>query len=305
MFPIICAGTHIWSERTAIVPGGSIQIETSLDPGLWPALVDPTQLELAILNLAINARDAMNVGGALLVSTRNATLGSPTRAEDPPAGDYVAVGVADTGTGMSDEIRAKVFEPFFTTKEVGKGSGLGLSQVLGFAKQSGGGVGIDSQLGNGTSVEIYLPRAQAQHGERVVVPAQTFEVAAQGGATILLVDDDNAVREITRVMLRELGYRVLDAGSGGAALDMLDREAQIDLIVVDFAMPGMNGADVARQALARRPGLPVLFVTGFADRSAMAGVSDARVISKPFVDDELARKVRLALAQGASTTLCA
>jgi signal transduction histidine kinase/ActR/RegA family two-component response regulator len=280
--------------------GGSIRIETRLDPRLWPALVDPTQLELAILNLAINARDAMDVGGALQVSTRNATLGSPTRAEDPSAGDYVAVGVADTGIGMSDEIRAKVFEPFFTTKGVGKGSGLGLSQVLGFAKQSGGGVGIDTHLGRGTSVEIYLPRAQAQHGERVVVPPQTSEIAARDGSTILLIDDDNAVREITGTMLREFGYRVLEAGSGGAALDLLDREAQIDLMVVDFAMPGMNGADVARQALARRPRLPVLFVTGFADRSAMAGVSEAHIIGKPFVEDELARKVRLALAQSAS-----
>jgi CheY-like chemotaxis protein len=204
---------------------------------------------------------------------------------------------------MSDEIRAKVFEPFFTTKEVGKGSGLGLSQVLGFAKQSGGGVSIDSHLGRGTSVEIYLPRTEARHYERVVVSAQTSEIATRGGSTILLIDDDNAVREITAALLHELGFHVLEAGSGGAALDLLDHESQIDLIVVDFAMPGMNGADVARQALARRPGLPVLFVTGFADRSAMAGVSEAHIISKPFVDDELARKVRLALAEAVSDNI--
>jgi CheY-like chemotaxis protein len=240
----------------------------------------------------------MNVGGALKVSTRNATLGPPARPEDPPAGDYVAVRVTDNGTGMSDDIRAKVFEPFFTTKEVGKGSGLGLSQVHGFAKQSGGGVSIESRLGVGTSVDIYLPRAQAQPSRRAAETARTHEAGAARGSTILLIDDDNAVREVTRAMLHELGYRVLEAGSGGAALDLLDREPQIDLIIVDFAMPGMNGADVARQALARRPGLPLLFVTGFADRRALAGISEAHIISKPFVDEELARKVRLALAEG-------
>jgi CheY-like chemotaxis protein len=267
--------------------------------------VDPTQLELAILNLAINARDAMNVGGALQVSTQNAMLESPKRAEDPPAGNYVAVRVTDNGVGMSEEIRSKVFEPFFTTKEVGKGSGLGLSQVLGFAKQSGGGVCIESTLGRGTSVYIYVPRAQAQHNERVLEPAPIGEIAAVRGSIILLIDDDNAVREVTRAMLQELGYRVLEAGSGGAALDLLDREAQVDLIVVDFAMPGMNGADVARRASIRRPGLPVLFVTGFADRSALAGISEAHIVSKPFSEDELARKVRFALAQGRVGHACA
>jgi CheY-like chemotaxis protein len=279
--------------------GGSIHIETRLHPGLWPALVDPTQLELAILNLAINARDAMNVGGALEVSTRNATLGSPTTAEEPPAGEYVSVRVTGNGSGMSDEIRAKVFEPFFTTKEVGKGSGLGLSQVLGFAKQSGGGVSIESRPGSGTSVDIYLPRAHAERVNHVIEPALS-EIATAGGSTILLIDDDNAVREVTRTMLHELGYLVLEAGSGGAALELLDREGQIDLIIADFAMPGMNGADVARQALARRPRLPVLFVTGFADRSALGGISETQIVSKPFVNDELARKVRLALAAGVS-----
>jgi len=283
--------------------GGSIHIETRHHPGLWPALVDPTQLELAILNLAINARDAMNVGGTLEVSTRNATLGSPTTAEDPPAGEYVSVRVTDNGSGMSDEIRTKVFEPFFTTKEVGKGSGLGLSRVLGFAKQSGGGVSIESRPGSGTSVDIYLPRAQAERVNPVIESALTSEIAAAGGSTILLIDDDNAVREVTRTMLHELGYLVLEAGSGGAALELLDRERQIDLIIVDFAMPGMNGADVARQALARRPRLPVLFVTGFADRSALGGISETQIVSKPFVNDELARKVRVALAGGVSAKI--
>jgi signal transduction histidine kinase len=280
--------------------GGSIHIETKLQRGLWPALVDPTQVELAILNLAINARDAMQVGGALKVSTANFTLGPALYPEDPPAGEYVAVCVSDTGTGMTDEVRAKVFEPFFTTKEVGKGSGLGLSQVLGFAKQSGGGVRIESRLGEGTSVHIYLPRAEAKRSKMPVAPIMTGAVEAFRGSTVLLVDDDNAVREVTRAILHENGYRVLEAGSGGAALDVMEREARIDLMIVDFAMPGMNGAEVARLANEKRPGLPVVFVTGFADRTALAGVSDAYIVSKPFVDDELVHKVRLALAEGAS-----
>jgi len=280
--------------------GGSIHIETKHHCGLWPALVDPTQLELAILNLAINARDAMQVGGTLKVETKNATLGPPLHPEDPPGGDYVAVSVSDTGTGMTDEIRAKVFEPFFTTKEVGKGSGLGLSQVLGFAKQSGGGVCIESRLGAGTSVHIYLPRAEAGLATRPSGPALVAPAEGLRGRTILLIDDDNAVREVTRAILHELGYRVLEAGSGGAALDLIEREPRIDLMIVDFAMPGMNGAEVARSAQAKRPALPILFVTGFADRTALAGISEAQIISKPFIDDELAHKVRLALAEGDS-----
>jgi signal transduction histidine kinase len=281
--------------------GGSIHIETKHHCGLWLALVDPTQLELAILNLAINARDAMQVGGTLKVETRNATLGPPRSPEDPAAGDFVAVSVSDTGTGMTDDIRAKVFEPFFTTKEVGKGSGLGLSQVLGFAKQSGGGVCIESCVGAGTCVHIYLPRAEARLASRDPTPPRPAAVPANRGLTVLLIDDDNAVREVTRAILHDLGYRVLEAGSGGAALDLIEREPQIDLMIADFAMPGMNGAELARLAQAKRPTLPVLFVTGFADRTALAGVSEARIVSKPFVDDELAHKVRLVLAEGASS----
>ena len=280
--------------------GGSIHIETMLKHGLWCALVDPTQLELAVLNLAINARDAMEVGGTLKVEIENVTLGPATYPEEPPAGDYVSIRVSDSGTGMPEEIRAKVFEPFFTTKEPGKGSGLGLSQVLGFAKQSGGGVRIDSRVGEGTSVYVYLPRAGGERVDERPVAARISAAGAFAGASILLVDDDNAVREVTRAMLHELGYAVREAGSGGAALDVLAREPKIDLMIVDFAMPGMNGAEVARQAQARRPSLPILFVTGFSDRSRMAGVDETHILAKPFVYDELASKVRFCLAGGAS-----
>jgi CheY-like chemotaxis protein/anti-sigma regulatory factor (Ser/Thr protein kinase) len=258
-------------------------------------MVDPTQLELAVLNLAINARDAMQVGGRLSVSTANVTLGPALYPEEPPAGDYVAICVSDTGTGMTPEVRAKAFEPFFTTKEVGKGSGLGLSQVLGFAKQSGGGVRIESRSGEGTAIHIFLPRTKARANELRPHAEAAKATSGHGGALALLVDDDDAVREVTASMLRDLGYVVVEAGSGGAALDMIEREPKLDLILIDFAMPGMNGAELARRVKARRPALPILFVTGFADRTALADVSEARIIGKPFVADELAQKVRAAL----------
>jgi len=159
---------------------------------------------------------------------------------------------------------------------------------------------IESHLGEGTSVHIDLPRAEANLRNSVPEPARIGAVEAYRGLTILLIDDDNAVREVTRAILHDLGYRVLEAGSGGAALDLIEREPNIDLMVADFAMPGMNGAEVARLAKAKRPSLPVLFVTGFADHTALAGISEAQIISKPFMDDELADKVRLALAEGAS-----
>jgi CheY-like chemotaxis protein len=203
------------------------------------------------------------------------------------------ISVADTGSGMTKEVLAKAFEPFFTTKEIGKGSGLGLSQVLGFAKQSGGGMRIETRMGEGTSVKVYLPRTTIDAAE-----ASTVSVAPirrhHKGAVILLVDDDSAVREVTASMLRELGYVILEVGSGGAALDLLDG-ANVDLVVLDFAMPGMNGMEVAKQVHSRFPTLPVLFITGFADQSALGKVDYAGIIKKPFLGDELANKVHAAL----------
>jgi len=280
--------------------GGSIQIETSFSDKLWPAMVDPTQLELAILNLAINARDAMEVGGTLTVSTANVTLDAPRYPEEPPAGDYVAVCVSDTGTGMDEPVRRKVFEPFFTTKEPGKGSGLGLSQVLGFAQQSSGGVSLESQPGKGTRVHIYLPRSTVQAERPSTALAGVKAPALANGGKVLLVDDDSGVREVTAAMLRDLGYIVLEAGSGGGAFELLEREPVIDLIVMDFAMPGMNGAEVARQARIDRPTIPILFITGFADRAAISGIEGAQIIGKPFSRDELAEKVTQVLSAAGS-----
>ncbi|WP_375409887.1 response regulator [uncultured Methylobacterium sp.] len=277
--------------------GGSIRIETVLQPDLWPAMVDPTQIELIILNLAINARDAMEVGGSLSVETGNVVLPAPTQPTDPAKGEYVMVAVSDTGTGITADVLDRVFEPFFTTKEVGKGSGLGLAQVLGFAQQSGGGVRIETRVGEGTTIRVFLPRSttQAETTFDQAFPAEPSTEHANGSPVVLLVDDDSDVREITASLLTEAGYRVREAGSGMAALAMLDRGPadEIDLMVVDFAMPGMNGAEVAREAKLRRPGLPALFVTGYADTAALrqsGEVSEDRVVQKPFRDGELAHK---------------
>jgi signal transduction histidine kinase len=281
--------------------GSNIHIETALAGDLAPALVDPTQIELAVLNLAINARDAMPDGGTLRVLTENVAAGPPRSPEEPQAGDYVAVVVSDTGTGMSPAVRGKVFEPFFTTKEIGKGSGLGLSQVLGFAKQSGGGVRVDSVPGQGTRMSICLPRAGAQ-----VTTARASRAPRPNGARtharILLVDDDRAVREVTAALLRGCGYTVLEAGSGGGALEILDLEGTaIDLLLVDLAMPGMSGSELARRVRPKRPSLPILFVTGYADRAVLDGVSESEVVGKPFMDDELIDKVRMTLAGAVPT----
>jgi signal transduction histidine kinase/ActR/RegA family two-component response regulator len=275
--------------------GGSIEINTNFRPGLWPAFADPTQIELVILNLLINARDAMRVGGSVTLETANATLGNPEKPEEPAAGEYVVVSVTDTGSGMAPEVLAKAFEPFFTTKEVGKGSGLGLSQVLGFAKQSGGGMRIETEVGRGTSVKVYLPRAAKKDFGAAATELAMSGESPRKGATILLVDDDSAVREVTASMLREIGYVVLEVGSGGAALELVDAQTHIDLALLDFAMPGMNGVDVARQINAKLPALPVLFVTGYADKTALGDIGDARVIKKPFVGNELSDKVQMAL----------
>ena len=281
--------------------GGSVRIETVLCPNLWPALVDPTQIELGILSLAINARDAMAVGGTLIVETSNVSLQhAARRPEEPEPGDYVVVAVIDTGYGMTDEIRAKAFEPFFTTKDVGKGTGLGLSQVLGFAKQSGGGVNIKSKAGEGTTVKVFLPRAARDvQGDRDRQPAVRAPVDNHG-QVVLLVDDDTSVRDVTAEILREENFTVIEAGSGGAGLAALDRTERVDLLLLDFAMPGMNGAEVAREAQARRPGIPTLFVTGYADLDAIRSVGEDRIVAKPFQRERLLQAIHHVLGHAAS-----
>jgi signal transduction histidine kinase/ActR/RegA family two-component response regulator len=273
--------------------GGATRIEIKLAQQLWPAMIDPTQIELVILNLAINARDAMDVGGAVTIETANVTLGPPQRPDEPAAGDYVMVSVTDTGSGMTADVLARAIEPFFTTKGVGKGSGLGLSQVFGLAKQSGGGVRIDTKLGEGTSVKVHLPRAAAEPvrigATAIVAPSYQTQ-----DCVVLLVDDDHAVREVTAGMLKDLGYTVLEAGSGGAAFEMLDG-AHVDLALLDFAMPGMNGAEVAKEIRIRRPNIPILIATGYADAAIRTDLMEDQILQKPFDGQELALKLAAAL----------
>jgi signal transduction histidine kinase/CheY-like chemotaxis protein len=278
--------------------GGGISIHTVLRPGIWHALADPTQIELVVLNLVINARDAMNDRGNVTIETANVKTGLPEKPEEPPAGDYVMIAVADTGSGMTKEVLTQAFEPFFTTKEIGKGSGLGLSQVLGFAKQSGGGMRIETRVGEGTSVRVYLPRAAENSDSEVSVVTVGVTQSQHKGAIILIVDDDSAVREVTASILEDFGYVVLKIGSGGAALDLLDRQSNIDLVLLDFAMPGMSGVEVARQVQLKYPTIPILFVTGYADKNAFRDIGEERIIRKPFIGEELAQKVNAALVKG-------
>lgn len=277
--------------------GGSVTIETDTFAGLWHALVDPTQIEMIILNLAINARDAMGSGGCLTLRTENAVITTPAlRAEEPGLGEYVVLSVQDTGSGMSDEVLHKAFEPFFTTKEVGKGSGLGLAQVFGFAKQSGGGARIETELGVGTTVKVYLPRVQAPDFPVSTPEFDRSTPIGDASRTVLLVDDDHSVREVTAQMLSNLGYSVIQADGGRTALRLLEEGTTVDLLLADFAMPGMNGGELARAVRSRYPKLPVVFITGYAELGEL-GMGRSTIIQKPFREEQLASKVLGALAE--------
>jgi PAS domain S-box-containing protein len=276
--------------------GERIHLETILAAGLWKARTDASQLENALLNLALNARDAMPEGGRLTIETSNAHLddGYAREYEEVAAGQYVLVAVSDTGEGIAPEMLDKVFEPFFTTKGVGKGTGLGLSQVFGYVKQSGGHIKIYSELAQGTTVKIYLPRAFDDHAAQRTVPrSQT-----PGGTpreVILLVEDEERMREITAAGLRELGYTVLHTSTGQQALEMLRLYPQIVLLFSDIVMPEMNGRELADEAVKIRPDLKVIFATGYTRNAVVHnGVLDPGVnfLSKPFTLDQLGRKVR-------------
>jgi PAS domain S-box-containing protein len=287
--------------------GEPIAVETMLAGGLWRASVDANQLEIAILNLAVNARDAMPTGGRLTIETSNARLDeryAAAQVEVVP-GQYVMLAVTDNGTGMSRETLAKAFDPFFTTKDIGHGTGLGLSQVYGFVKQSGGHLKIYSELGEGTTVKIYLPRL---YGEEFAAPEEKIPniVRSRENETILVVEDDEDVRAHTSGALHELGYRVLEAPNGKIALETIDAEPEIQLLFTDVGLPGgMNGRQLAEAARARRPELKVLFTTGYA-RNAIVhdGRLDAGVqlVTKPFTYATLAEKLREVLDVKAAST---
>jgi nitrogen-specific signal transduction histidine kinase/CheY-like chemotaxis protein len=274
--------------RRTISP--DIRLAIRVEPGLRPAWVDPNQLELAILNLALNARDAMPNGGTLRVDLAYRHAHNGSLPPDLVFGEYVIISVSDTGTGMSPETLARAFEPFFTTKEAGRGSGLGLSIVHGFAAQSGGSVRITSSPGKGTKVDLWLPRATA---EAVNYPEwEPDDCSTQPGqARILVCDDDADVRAVVGSSLRDSGYAVWEAESPAHAFDILEREQPIDLLVVDYAMPEMNGLAVIDRALACHHGLKALLISGHAEILHAGGGSGVPLLPKPFKIAELRRRI--------------
>lgn len=274
-------------ELLAQTVGINIGLEIRLADALPPAMADVNQLELAILNLSINARDAMPDGGTLEIAT----------ALDPKNPAFVTVSVADTGTGMPAHVIARAFDPFFTTKPPGKGTGLGLSQVYGVISQIGGDVAIDSEVGRGTRIRLSLPRAIGGVAE---TDGAAEETSGSYSERLLVVDDDPDVRDIIVQALADFGYHVEATGDGGAALELVET-VRPDLMIIDFAMPGQNGAEVARRVRQRDATLPILFVSGHSDSSALeAGVEDAKLLRKPFRPRELAAAVRAALTRAAA-----
>ncbi|MGH7094832.1 MAG: response regulator, partial [Stellaceae bacterium] len=281
-------------ERTL---GERIRISTRLADGLWPTRVDPSQIEDALLNLAINARDAMPSGGTLTIETVNVALDESYAAlhSEVTPGDYVMLAMTDTGCGMPPEVAERAMEPFFTTKETGQGTGLGLSMIYGFTKQSGGHLSIYSELGVGTTMRLYLPRSH----EHAAAPSARTDAPAPrsaGGEAILLVDDNTALRRVTMRRLAALGYRVSDAEDGPAALELIDSGQPFDLLLTDIGLPGgMTGYELAERARARQPRLRLLFTTGYGNqreqRHGSPYVAEA-LIRKPYRSDELAAKVR-------------
>ena len=273
--------------------GGTAEVETEIAPHLWPALADPSQMESAILNLAINARDAMPDGGRLTIAAANQPHdGDHPAADGPPAGDYVKVTVTDTGKGMTAQVRERAFEPFFSTKGEGKGSGLGLSMVYGFVRQSGGFMRLESEPGKGTAVTLLLPRASRDAEEP---PPAAPVPAAVTGATILVVEDDDAVRLTAVTLLTALGYECLEAADAAAAVEVVRGGAAVDLIFSDVVMPGtLRAQEMAEAIAALRPDLPILFASGYPREELGAGgqlAPEVNLILKPYARDDLATRV--------------
>jgi len=282
--------------------GDHIELKLQLADEVWPISTDVSQLENALLNLVINARDAMPDGGELLIETANVYLdGSDiTTLEPVRAGDYVMIAVSDTGTGMTPSVLAKAFDPFFTTKPIGQGTGLGLSMIYGFAQQSGGHVSLFSLPGKGTSVRLYLPRLHAMEAQDVLLPVTGEAPAAIAGETVVLVEDDPAVRMLVLDLLNELGYHAHEAEDAKTALPLLESDLRVDLLVTDVGLPGMNGRQLAEIARQHRPDLKVLFMTGYAETAAeRQGFLEEGMdmVAKPFSIDLLANKIRTMIGQ--------
>jgi signal transduction histidine kinase/CheY-like chemotaxis protein len=296
----INATIHGLSDFLRRTLGETVTLEIVTAADVWQAEADPVQLEAAILNLAVNARDAMSPGGKLTVVTKNTMLDAAYVAQDEDlvAGPYVAIAVNDTGAGMPKDVLERVFEPFFTTKKAGQGTGLGLSQVYSFAKQAKGHVEIDSDVGKGTTVTIYLPALPGAAREE---PAEQAAAFAAATPTILLVEDDHDLRAHVVEILRELHYRVLEAHDAEAAVAMIERNnVGVDLLLTDLVLPGMNGCQLAEIVQARQPQARVVLMTGYSRESIaeqVAGAADMEMLQKPLTPDALAHTVRSVLAQ--------
>ena len=256
--------------------GSNISAKIEVAPELWPVLVDPHELDLSLLNIAFNARDAMPEGGDLTVAASNVAAGSPDLAAFGLDGDFVSIAVADTGAGISPEILDHVFDPFFTTKAQGKGTGLGLSQVYGFVQQLGGRVRIDSVPGRGTTVALYFPRMRA------VASTEPPMTTHNANPLVLVVEDDSAVAEIAEELLAQLGFRTKIASSGREALELLRRPDGADIVFSDVQMPGMSGIQLAQEARRLRPGIPILLTSGYTDHVSVAGTMGLKILSKPY-----------------------
>lgn len=290
-------------ELIARTVGPHIRVEVVTAPGLWKVMIDPSQLENALLNLCINARDAMPEGGRITIETHNKWLDErAARERDLEPGQYLSLCVTDTGTGMTPEVQARAFDPFFTTKPLGAGTGLGLSMVYGFVRQSGGQVRIYSEVGHGTTMCLYLPRHYAEDEKVEQAPPQGEEAGAGGGETVLVVDDEPTVRMLLFECLQEFGYQVVEAETGPQGLKILQSDARVDLLVTDVGLPGgMNGRQLADAARVSRPDLGVLFITGYAENAVLGNgqlPAGMQVITKPFAIDDLTRRIRLMLEQG-------
>jgi CheY-like chemotaxis protein len=279
-------------ELLAHTLGGLVQLDWQADESLWCLYADEAQLELALMNLIINARDAMPEGGKITVTGANRVL-QGDGGLGLKSGEYVVLSVQDQGCGIAPDLIEQVMEPFFTTKDVGKGTGLGLSMVYGFVKQSGGAIRIDSKVGEGTRVEVWLPRAPA--ASDTAPQSSKADRAPQAGAAmrVLLVDDHDGVRATTAAMLEDLGHRVTEASEGEALLAELAKQPNgYDLLITDYAMPHVSGADVIRRAREIKPLLPAIIVTGYAELDSIARrPEDVHVLAKPFTADQLARAI--------------
>jgi CheY-like chemotaxis protein len=281
--------------------GPEIKVMAVPTTSLWTTLCDPNQMESALLNLCINARDAMLDGGTLTIRTGNVTLDRRGASDwDVMPGDYVAVSVTDTGTGMPPEVVARAFDPFFTTKPLGMGTGLGLSMIYGFAQQSGGQARICSEVGVGTTVAIYLPRHELEAKMQQSADVEDVPPLTQG-KTVLVVDDEPTVRMLVTEVLEELGYAVIEAEDGASGLKVLQSTARIDLLISDIGLPGgMNGRQMTETARVNRPDLKVLFITGYAP-SAVLGTGrlepGMQVITKPFTLDALAARINALISE--------